>query len=51
MLIRKHSAFKVVIVGDAGVGKSSLITRFVDGTFVDKRYFFHFTSHYQASSQ
>uniref|UniRef100_A0A7S0MJ71 Cyclic nucleotide-binding domain-containing protein n=1 Tax=Cryptomonas curvata TaxID=233186 RepID=A0A7S0MJ71_9CRYP len=30
---RKQCAFKIVLLGDAAVGKSSLITRFVDGTF------------------
>ena len=29
----KMSAFKVVLVGESGVGKTSIITQFIDQTF------------------
>mmetsp|Transcript_59836 Transcript_59836/g.125046 ORF Transcript_59836/g.125046 Transcript_59836/m.125046 type:complete len:208 (+) Transcript_59836:2933-3556(+) len=34
--LRKQSTFKIVLLGDAGVGKSSLITKFVDGAFTGR---------------
>ena len=36
-IFRLQRTFKIVVLGDAGTGKSSLITRFVDGTFASRR--------------
>ena len=36
-IFRHQRTFKIVVLGDAGTGKSSLITRFVDGTFASRR--------------
>ncbi|MFX1452419.1 MAG: GTP-binding protein, partial [Promethearchaeota archaeon] len=35
MQVKKKKVFKIVVLGEAGVGKTSLVRRYCEGTFLE----------------